>query len=29
MVVLATHAPFTIVLPGPQPTAICEIMPSG
>jgi hypothetical protein len=29
MVVLATHTPFTIVLPGPQPRAICEIMPSG
>jgi hypothetical protein len=29
MVVLATHTPFTIVLPGPQPTAICKIMPCG
>lgn len=29
MVVLATHTPFTIVLPGPQPTATCVIMLSG
>ena len=29
MVVLATHTPLTIVLPGPQPAAIGVIMLSG
>lgn len=28
MVVLATHTRLTIVLPGPQPTATCVVMPS-